>query len=221
MRIREAAEADVPGILAIFNEVISNTTAVYFDTPVTLDNRLAWFQGRKAKGFPVIVAIDDFGVIGFASFGEFRTSPCYRFTVEHTVHVRADQRRRGVGRTLITEIIPLAAAMGKHVLIAGIDADNAGVNETAREPRVRAHRSLPPSRPQIRSLARPRVHAKVSFVNMTDGWIHRRSVTGPAAFSSARAMTRRQSAAAMDFRDNHVNGLSMLQRLLEAASLLS
>src|SRR5262245_60153013 len=125
MQIRNAVESDVPGILAIYNEVIANTTAVYFDKPATLDDRLTWFRGRKAKGFPVVVAIDNSGVIGFASFSEFRTSPCYQFTVEHTVHVRADQRRRGVGRALLKEIISLAAAMGKHVLIAGIDADNA------------------------------------------------------------------------------------------------
>lgn len=126
MQIRDATEADIPGILAIYNEVIANTTAIYFDKPVSLDSRLNWFKGREAKGFPVLVATDGSGVIGFASFGEFRTSPCYQFTVEHTVHVRADQRRRGVGRALLEAIMSRAAEMGKHVLIAGIDADNAG-----------------------------------------------------------------------------------------------
>jgi L-amino acid N-acyltransferase len=39
--------------------------------------------------------------------------------------VRADRRRRGVGRSLIEALIPRACALGKHILIAGIDADNA------------------------------------------------------------------------------------------------
>ena len=126
MKIRDALEADVPSILAIYNEVIVNTTAVYFDKPVSIDDRMAWFRGRLAKEFPVIVAVDDTGVVGFASFGEFRTSPCYVNTVEHSIHVRADCRRSGIGRALLEEIIQRAFAMGKHVLIGGIDADNAG-----------------------------------------------------------------------------------------------
>jgi phosphinothricin acetyltransferase len=44
--------------------------------------------------------------------------------VEHSVHVRADCRGRGIGRALVLELIERARAMRKHVLIAGIDADN-------------------------------------------------------------------------------------------------
>ena len=49
---------------------------------------------------------------------------CYRYSVEHSVHVRADCRGRGIGRALVLELIERAKAMRKHVLIAGIDADN-------------------------------------------------------------------------------------------------
>jgi phosphinothricin acetyltransferase len=45
--------------------------------------------------------------------------------VEHSVHVRADSRGHGIGRALVTELIERAKAMQKHVMIAGIDADNA------------------------------------------------------------------------------------------------
>jgi len=38
--------------------------------------------------------------------------------------VRADCRGRGIGRALVLELIERAKAMRKHVLIAGIDADN-------------------------------------------------------------------------------------------------
>ena len=74
----------------------------------------------------MLVAADDTGVIGFASFGDFRAWPGYRFTVEHSVHVRADRRSRGVGTALLTPLLARAAALGKHVMIAGIDADNTG-----------------------------------------------------------------------------------------------
>jgi phosphinothricin acetyltransferase len=72
-----------------------------------------------------MVAVEADQVLGFTSFGDFRAWPCYRYTVEHTVHVRSDQRGRGLGSQLLQALIPRAQALGKHVLVAGIDADNA------------------------------------------------------------------------------------------------
>lgn len=122
--IGAASRADLPQILAIYNEVIRNTTAVYSDREVTLKDREQWFDAKLAQGFPVLVATDASGVAGFGTFGEFRAWPCYRSSVEHSVHVRTDRRRRGVGRGLVLALIDAAAAMQKHAMIAGIDAEN-------------------------------------------------------------------------------------------------
>ncbi len=126
MEIRDAREEDLPGMLAIYNDVLKTSTAIYNDTPVTLENRREWWEARVAQGYPVLVAIDadDHAVAGFASFGDFRSWPGYRFTVEHTVHVRADRRGQGVGQALMQPLIARATAIGKHVMIAGVDADN-------------------------------------------------------------------------------------------------
>jgi L-amino acid N-acyltransferase len=122
--VRDAESADLPGILAIYNDVIATSTAVYSDTPATLEDRITWRESRVALGYPVLVAADDSGVIGFASFGDFRSWPGYRFSVEHSVHVRADRRGNGVGAALMTPLIARAAALGKHVMIGGVDAQN-------------------------------------------------------------------------------------------------
>jgi L-amino acid N-acyltransferase YncA len=123
--ICDALVEDLPGLLAIYNDVIATSTAVYSDRPVTLEDRTDWWRNRTAAGYPVLVARDALGVAGFSTFGDFRTWPGYRYTVEHTVHVRADCRGRGVGRALLEALFPRAAALGKHVMIAGIDAANA------------------------------------------------------------------------------------------------
>jgi L-amino acid N-acyltransferase YncA len=125
LQLADATAADLPGLLAIYNEVIATSTAVYSHLPVTLDERHQWWQGRLAQGYPLLVARDSAGVAGFASFGDFRAWPGYRFTVEHSVHVRADGRGRGIGTQLVRALIPRAAALGKHVMIAGVDAANA------------------------------------------------------------------------------------------------
>jgi phosphinothricin acetyltransferase len=132
--IRDGRIDDVPGILAIYNDVIATSTAVYREEPATLDDRRQWFDGRQAQGSPILVATDDSGIVGFASYGDFRSWPGYRFTVEHTVHIRADQRGQGVGTRLMQALIERAVAQGKHVMVGGVDADN--------EPSLRFHERL-------------------------------------------------------------------------------
>jgi L-amino acid N-acyltransferase YncA len=123
--IDNASRHDLPQILAIYNEVIRNSTAVYSEEEFTPARGETWFETKIGHGFPMIVARDPSGITGFGTFGEFRAWPCYRHSVEHSVHVRQDRRGQGVGRALVVELMARAAAMGKHVMIAGIDADNA------------------------------------------------------------------------------------------------
>jgi L-amino acid N-acyltransferase len=123
--IDDASRRDLPEILAIYNEVIRNTTAVYAEEEFTQARGEVWFDAKVEHGLPFIVARDASAVAGFGTFGEFRAWPCYRHSVEHSVHVRSDCRGRGIGRALVAELLARAADMRKHVMIAGIDADNA------------------------------------------------------------------------------------------------
>jgi phosphinothricin acetyltransferase len=125
LAIAAAGRGDLPEILAIYNEVIRNSTAVYSEEEFSPARGEAWLDTKAQQGFPMIVARDAAGIAGFGTFGDFRAWPCYRRTVEHSVHVRVDRRGRGVGRRLVVELMTRAAAMDKHVMIAGIDADNA------------------------------------------------------------------------------------------------
>jgi L-amino acid N-acyltransferase len=125
LAVQDADEADLEGLLTIYNEVIANSTAVFTSTPVALDERRRWWQTRTTQGYPVLIARDEHGVAAFGTFGDFRAWPGYRFTVEHTLHVRADARGRGIGTHLLRVLIERAQSLGKHVMIAGVDADNA------------------------------------------------------------------------------------------------
>jgi phosphinothricin acetyltransferase len=124
MQIRDAQESDLPALLEIYNQVIATSTAVYCEEPVTLDDRRAWWRARSAQGYPILVAVDTSGVLGFASFGDFRPWPCYRWTVEHTIHVRVDRRGHGAGTALMRELLSRASMLGKHVMVGGVDAEN-------------------------------------------------------------------------------------------------
>lgn len=124
IQIRKAVETDLPGILAIYNDIIINTTAVYDYEPHTMAMRMAWFEVKQKDGYPVFVAIEDKRLVGFSSLGPFRAWAAYKFSVENSVYVDAACRGKGVGKLLLQPIIESAAHMNMHTILAGIDATN-------------------------------------------------------------------------------------------------
>ena len=126
VEIRDAQPADADAIAAIYNDVVVHTTAIWNDHQVDGENRREWIVGRQRAGYPVLVAMRDGQVAGYASFGDWRAAHGYRHTVQLSVHVRADQRGAGLGRALLMALIARARASGKHVMVAAIEAGNTG-----------------------------------------------------------------------------------------------
>jgi len=123
--IRSARENDLPALLEIYNEIILNTTAVYQYVPQTLEARKAWYDTKLKEGHPVFVAESQGRVVGFSSYGPFRAWAAYKYTVENSVYVSADQRGQGIGQLLIPPLIQSAKENNLHAIIASIDASNA------------------------------------------------------------------------------------------------
>lgn len=121
---RDATLDDLPAIMDIYNDAVLNTTAIWNEVLVDLDNRKDWFEARKARGFPVIVAIRNGAVAGYASYGDWRAFDGYRHTREHSVYVHKDARGAGIGKLLMQSLIEHAAANGVHVLIGAIESEN-------------------------------------------------------------------------------------------------
>lgn len=124
IQIRAALEQDLEAMLEIYNDVIVNTTAVYDYQPHTLEMRRQWFRIKEAQGFPVFVAEEDGKVVGFSSIGPFRAWAAYKYSVENSVYVAADQRGKGIGKLLIAPLVEASVQLNMHTIIAGIDATN-------------------------------------------------------------------------------------------------
>jgi phosphinothricin acetyltransferase len=113
-------------ILSIFNEAIANTTALYDYRPRTDQDMVSWFADKAAKNYPVIgVENAARDLLGFATFGQFRVRPAYKYSVEHSVYVDARFRGQGVGRFLLEAIVVEVGKQDYHVMVGGIDAENA------------------------------------------------------------------------------------------------
>lgn len=125
--LRDVTTDDYGEILPVYNDVVARSTAIYSDEPWSLSEIKHYGENRLAEGFPFVVAVDSGGrIAGYGTYGPFRARPGYRFTVEHSVHIRSDLRGAGVGSRLMTELISRAKAGGYHVMLGAVDAENEG-----------------------------------------------------------------------------------------------
>lgn len=125
MRLTRCDASFSDQILAIFNDAILNSTALYDYKTRTKDSMALWFENKRKGNFPVIGAVGDAGeLLGFASYGTFRAWPAYKYSVEHSIYIAAQHRGRGLGKVLLQEVINSAREQNYHALIGAIDSQN-------------------------------------------------------------------------------------------------
>jgi L-amino acid N-acyltransferase len=125
MTLIECDRSRAPEILAILNEAIVHSTALYDYRPRPASAMEAWFDVKERGSYPVVGAVDESGrLLGFASYGQFRAWPAYKYSVEHSLYVAAGYRGRGIGTLLLGEILTRARAQEYHNVVGGIDAAN-------------------------------------------------------------------------------------------------
>jgi L-amino acid N-acyltransferase len=125
-KLIDCDESHKEAIRAILNESIENSTAVYDYHPRTLHEMDDWFAIKRRGKFPIIGLVNSHDqFMGFASYGSFRTRAGYKYTVEHSLYVAPEFRGQGLGAVLLAELIQRGISQDYHVLIGGIDSQNA------------------------------------------------------------------------------------------------
>src|SRR5690349_784964 len=91
VRLIDCDRSRAQEILAILNDAIEHSTALYDYRPRTMAMMESWFDAKEKGQYPVIGAVDESDrLLGFASYGPFRNWPAYKYSVEHSVYVDKD-----------------------------------------------------------------------------------------------------------------------------------
>lgn len=128
--VRPVTDDDLPAVAAIYDHAIVHTDAIWLDEPIGPDAFAERLAPLRAAGHPVLVAVEapDEGpqVVGYGSYGPFRTLAGYAATVEHSVFVAPGHEGRGIGQLLLDELLARATAEGRRTMVAAIDGSNLG-----------------------------------------------------------------------------------------------
>lgn len=124
--LRTARDRDVGAVQEIYGHHVRHGTASFELTPPDIEEMACRMAAAGERGLPYVVAELDATVVGFAALGPYRPRPAYRWTVEDTVYVAPRALGRGIGRSLLDELIDRAGSAGYRQMIAVIgDSANA------------------------------------------------------------------------------------------------
>lgn len=125
MNIRPARREDVPALLDIYNyEVINGVSTLDLNTR-TLEEWEKWYNAHNRDNHPLIVGVEDGEITGYASLSEYRQKEAYKTTVELSIYVSPNHRKKGVGRALMAHILEIAKNdAGTHCVVSVITAGN-------------------------------------------------------------------------------------------------
>jgi L-amino acid N-acyltransferase YncA len=124
--VRPAKPDDVEAIQAIYAHHVLKGLASFEEEPPSVAELRRRYEAVVAQSLPYLVA--DFGgiVAGYAYCSLYRTRSAYRYSLEDSVYVRPDAQGRGIGKTLLGELIRRSEALGYRQMIAVIgDSANA------------------------------------------------------------------------------------------------
>jgi L-amino acid N-acyltransferase YncA len=124
MVIRDAVEADLSAIVTIYNSTIPTGIVTADIEPVSVESRWNWFYAHTATERPLWVMEIDGTISGWLGFQSFYGRPAYHETVELSVYVASEFRRRGVGRLLLARAIAFSPSLQITTLLGFIFADN-------------------------------------------------------------------------------------------------
>lgn len=125
--VRDAAEADLPAVQAIYAHHVLHGLATFEEVPPSVAELGARRAAVLAHGLPYLVAAIDGAIVGYCYAASYRPRPAYRYTIEDSVYVADGLGGRGIGAALLAALLARCEAGPWRQMIAIIGhSENAG-----------------------------------------------------------------------------------------------
>lgn len=124
--IRQANQADLAYIVAIYNQSVPTRQATADLNSVTVVQRQAWFDAHGLeKNRPMLVAVaNNHKIIGWGALSNLYERPAYRISSEISVYIDETAKGQSVGKAIVTELLKLALSCDIQQVVAKIFAHN-------------------------------------------------------------------------------------------------
>jgi len=122
--IREAALADLPQLVDIFNRYVLNGHVTFGVERCTVESRKPWFDSYGQCRYRLFVAENADGILGYTTSSRYRPGPAFDFTVETSIYLHPEKRRAGVGSKLYAALFEALSTQPVHLAVAGIANPN-------------------------------------------------------------------------------------------------
>lgn len=119
----EANEKDLEGMLDWYNYYIENTSILFDDGPISLEefSTRVFIKHYTYKTF--LIKLDD-EFCGFCFLTRFRKKRAYEKTAEVGIYLRPEFTRKGLGQEIVTFLEAIARKQGIEVILASISGEN-------------------------------------------------------------------------------------------------
>jgi phosphinothricin acetyltransferase len=135
MNIRPSTEDDLAAITRIYGHHVLHGTGTFETTPPSQHDMQTRRADVLSKNLPWLVAEENGQVLGFAYGNWFKPRPAYRFSVEDSIYLAPEAAGKGLGKTLLAQLLTTLEERGIRKVMAVIgDSANAGS--------IGVHRSL-------------------------------------------------------------------------------
>lgn len=125
MIIRKAELRDLKELLEIYNYEVKNGISTLDLEPRTMEEREKWFNMHNIMNHPLYVAELENHIAGYASLSSYRPKEAYKTTVELSIYIGADYRKKGVASALLAHILDDAKRDERtHTVVSVITAGN-------------------------------------------------------------------------------------------------
>lgn len=128
--IRQARPDDAAAITAIYNQGIAERGATFETQPRSVEALRA--RIKDAARYPILVAVEQDAVLGWAGLGDYRARDCYRGIAEFSVYLDRGARGRGLGKALLLALIDAAREHGFWKVLSRVFPFNHASRATCR-----------------------------------------------------------------------------------------